>query len=62
MRVDDSDDYHEDVFEDDQTSLNNEDRFMPRGERRGRGFRRDPRWQDGTNRNLGNIKMKIPSF
>ena len=38
MRVDDSDDYHEDVFEDDQTSLNNKDRFVPKGERRGRGF------------------------
>ena len=35
---------------------------MRRGERHGRGFRRDPKWQDGTNRNLGNIKMKIPSF
>ena len=35
---------------------------MPRGERRGRGFRRNPRWQDGTDRNLENIKMKIPSF
>ena len=42
--------------------MNNEGRFAPRGERRCRGFRRDPRWQDGTNRNLGNIKMKIPSF
>ena len=63
-RVDDFDDYHEDEFEDeeDQASLNNEDRFAPRGERCGKGFRRDPRWQDGTNRNLGNIKMKIPSF
>ena len=38
VRVDDFDDYHEDVFEDDQTSLNNEDRFAPRGERRVRGF------------------------
>ena len=38
VRVDDSDDYHEDVFEDDQASLNNEDRFAPRGERRVRGF------------------------
>ena len=38
VRIDDSDDYHEDVFEDDQTSLNNEDRFAPRGERRVRGF------------------------
>ena len=35
---------------------------MPRGDRRGRGFQRDPRWQDGTDRNLGNIKIKIPSF
>ena len=39
-RIDDSDDYHEDEFEDedDQASLNNEGRFAPRGERRGRGF------------------------
>ena len=39
-RVDDSDDYHEDEFEDedDQASLNNEGRFAPREERRGRGF------------------------
>ena len=45
-RLDDSDDYHEDEFEDedDQASLNNEGRFVPRGERRGRGFQRDPRW------------------
>ena len=44
-RLDDSDDYHEDEFEDedDQASLNNDGRFVPRGERRGRGFRRDPR-------------------
>ncbi|KAL6327536.1 hypothetical protein AAG906_021627 [Vitis piasezkii] len=50
--IDDSDDYHEDEFEDeeDQASLNHE------------SFRRAPRWQDGTDRNLGNIKMKIPSF
>ena len=63
-RVDDSDAYHEKEYEDeeDQVSLNNEGRFVPRGERRGRGFRRDPRWQDGTDKNLGNIKMKIPSF
>ena len=60
----DSDAYHEDEFEDeeDQVSLNNEGRFALRGERHGKGFRRDPRWQDGTDRNLGNIKMKIPSF
>ena len=46
VHVDDSDDDHEDEFEDeeDQASLNNEGRFMSRGERRGRGFRRDPRW------------------
>ena len=45
-RLDDSDDYHGDEFEDedDQASLNNEGRFAPRGERRGRGFQRDPRW------------------
>ena len=51
-RIDDSDDYHEDEFEDeeDQASLNNEGRFAPRGERRGRGFQRDPRWQDGSDR------------
>uniref|UniRef100_A0A7N2MS55 Reverse transcriptase n=1 Tax=Quercus lobata TaxID=97700 RepID=A0A7N2MS55_QUELO len=48
--------------EEDQVSLNNEGRFVPRGERRGKDFQRDLRWQDGTNRNLGNIKMKIPSF
>ena len=68
--LDDSDNYHEDKFEDededededDQALLNNEGRFVPRGDRRGRGFRRDRRWQDGTDRNLGNIKMKIPSF
>ena len=62
--MDDSDDNHEDELEDedDQATLNNEDRFMPRGERSGRGFRQDPRWQNGTDRNLGNIKMKIPSF
>ena len=62
--LNDSDDYHEDEFEDedDQVSLNNEGRFVLRGERRGRGFRRDPKWQDRTDRNLGNIKMKIPLF
>ncbi|RVW85617.1 Transposon Ty3-G Gag-Pol polyprotein [Vitis vinifera] len=62
--VDDSDDYHEDEFEDeeDQASLNHEGRFALRSERCGRGFRRAPRWQDGTDRSLGNIKMKIPSF
>ena len=62
--VDDFDDDHEDEFEDeeDQASLNNEGRFMLRGQRHGIGFRRDSRWQDGTERNLGNIKMKISSF
>uniref|UniRef100_A0A2N9H973 Retrotransposon gag domain-containing protein n=1 Tax=Fagus sylvatica TaxID=28930 RepID=A0A2N9H973_FAGSY len=60
--VDDSDGDHEDEFEgeEDQASLNG--RFVPRGERRGRGFRTGLRWRDGTDRNLGNIKMKIPSF
>ena len=44
-RIDDSDDYHEDEFEDeeDQASLNHEGRFAPRNERHGRGFRRAPR-------------------
>ena len=42
--------------------MNNDGRFAPRGERRGRGFQRDPRWLDVTDRNLGNIKMKIPLF
>ena len=44
-RVDDSNDYHEDEFEDeeDQASLNNEGRFAPRGKRRGRGFQRAPK-------------------
>ena len=62
--MEDSDDDHEDKFKDeeDQALLNNEDRFVPRGERHGSGFRRDSRWQDGTDRNLGNIKMKIPLF
>ncbi len=64
MPVDDSDGDHEDEFEseEDQASLNGEGRFMPKGERRGKGFRIGSRWRDGTDRNLGNIKMKIPSF
>ncbi|XP_059428527.1 uncharacterized protein LOC132162290 [Corylus avellana] len=64
VHLDESHDDHEDEFEDDgdQASLNGEGRFVPRGERHGRGFQRDPRWQNGTDRNLGNIKMKIPSF
>ena len=39
-RMDDSDDDHKDEFKDeeDQASLNNESRFVPRGERHGRGF------------------------
>ena len=62
--MDDSDGNHEDEFkgEEDQASLNGEGRFVPRRERRGRGFRTGQRWQDGTNKNLGNIKMTIPSF
>ena len=53
--MDDSDANHKDEFEEeeDQVSLNNEGKFVPRGERRGRGFQRDPRWQDGTDKNLG---------
>ena len=45
VHVDDSNDYHEDEFEDedDQASLNHDGRFAPRGERLGRGFRRAPR-------------------
>uniref|UniRef100_A0A2N9II81 CCHC-type domain-containing protein n=1 Tax=Fagus sylvatica TaxID=28930 RepID=A0A2N9II81_FAGSY len=60
--VDDSDGDHEDEFEgeEDQASLNG--RFVPRGERRGRGFRTGLRWRDRIDGNLGNIKMKIPSF
>ncbi|KAL4599034.1 hypothetical protein ACB092_11G097600 [Castanea dentata] len=61
-RMNDSDDHHEHEFEDEEDSLNNEGRFVPRGERRDRGFRKDPRWQDGIDRNLGNIKMKILTF
>jgi hypothetical protein len=57
--VDDFDTFED---EDDQASLSSESRFVPRGERRSRGFRRDPRWQNGIDRNLGNIKMMIPSF
>ena len=62
--MDDFDDNHEDEFgdEEDQASLNRGGKFMPRGERHGRGFRRDLRWQDGTDRNLGNMKMKLLLF
>ena len=44
-RIDNFDDDHEDESEDeeDQASLNNKGRFVPRGDRRGKGFRRDPR-------------------
>ena len=57
--MDDSDDDHEDEFEDeeDRASLNNKGKFVLRGERHGRGF-----WKDGIDRNLENIKMKILSF
>jgi hypothetical protein len=34
----------------------------PRGGRRGREPRRNPKGRDGVDRNLGSIKMKIPSF
>ena len=57
VRVGDFDAYHEDEFEDenDQVSLNNEGRFVPRGERRGSSFQRDLRWLDKSDRNLGNM-------
>ena len=44
--MDDSNGDHEDEFEgeEDQASLNGEGRFVPRGERRGRGFRTGSRW------------------
>jgi hypothetical protein len=60
--VDDSGGDHADEFEgeEDQASLNG--RFVARGERRGTGFRTGLRWRDGTDGDLGNIKMKIPSF
>ena len=40
----------EDEFDNDkdQASMSNGGRFEPRRERRGRGFQRDPRWQDGV--------------
>jgi hypothetical protein len=34
----------------------------PRGGRRERVHGRNPRGRDGVDRNLGSIKMKIPSF
>ena len=34
----------------------------PRRGRRGRGPRENPRDRDGVDRNIGSIKMKIPSF
>jgi len=41
--VDDSDDEHRDEFEDEEVLASLNGVFMPRGERHGRGFRRDPR-------------------
>ena len=60
--MDDSDGDCKNEFEgeEDQASLNG--RFVPRGERRGRGLRIGLRWRDGIDGNLGNIKMKILSF
>ena len=61
--IDEFDDYNGDEFDnEDQVSLNNGGRFGPRRERRGRGFQRNLRWQDGIDRNLESIKVKIPSF
>jgi hypothetical protein len=54
--VDDSDGDHEDEFEGEKAQASLNDRFVPRGERRGRGFRTGLRWRDGTDGNLGNIK------
>lgn len=41
--VDDFDDDHRDEFEDEEVQASFNSAFMPRGERRVRGFRRDPR-------------------
>ena len=59
-----SNDNHKDEFDngDDQATLINEGRFVPRRKRHSKGVRRDMRLQDGVDRNLGNIKVKIPSF
>ena len=42
------DDDNEDEVQDeeDQASMDGMGRFVQRGERPGRGFRRDPRWRD----------------
>ena len=52
----------EDEDEYDQASVIDMDRFRHRRDRHERGHRRDPRGQDGVDRNLESIKMKIPSF
>ncbi|RVW59809.1 hypothetical protein CK203_100606 [Vitis vinifera] len=46
VRVDDSDDYHEDEFEDeeDQASLNHESKFAPREKSVVEVSKRAPRW------------------
>ncbi|KAL6350802.1 hypothetical protein AAG906_031388 [Vitis piasezkii] len=59
-RVDDSNDYHEDKFEDeeDQASLNHEGRFTPKGERHGREEGREAtmaRFLNGLNRDIVNM-------
>lgn len=62
--VDDFGDGYENEFEDenDDAILNGDGRFVKRGGGRGRGMRRGTRWQNGFDRNIGTIKMKIPSF
>ena len=62
--IDESGDNHEDEFDDeeDRASMNSGGRFGPRRPRRDMVFQRDPRRQDGVDRDLKSIKVKIPSF
>ena len=48
--------------EEDHVSINGGERAMPRRERQGGGFRREPRRGIEVDRNIGSIKMKIPPF
>ena len=48
--------------EEDHVSINGGERAMPRRERQGGGFRREPRRGVEVDRNIGSIKMKIPPF
>ena len=63
--VDDSDDYHENEFEDeeDQASLNHEGKFTLRGEMRGRGFSKSSkmaRWDRQKPRKHQNEDTIVP--